>query len=315
MTRYAIGLGSNLGDRLGHMRAGAMALEELGPTAFSAIYETEPVGGPEQGPYLNAVALLEADLEPAELLRHLHRIEAAANRVRQERWGARTLDLDIISSDGPAIDTADLNVPHPRAGERVFVLQPLVDVWPEAPVGGQSARQALAGMSDQGVERLVPDWVQPLRSWRGKVLVGAQMALMAVIALVLVLDGTLPTDGFQPAQVPGGLLAIAGTVLAATASRRLGPAMTPFPEPTESAALVLEGPYRYVRHPIYGGVAMFFLGVSLFLASVSGMVLSAGLFLLFHIKSTYEERLLRLSYSGYRHYRSAVPRKFVPFLF
>ena len=315
MTKYAIGLGSNLGDRLGHMRAGARALEELGSTALSAIYETEPVGGPEQGPYLNAVVLLETDLEPADLLRQLHRIEAAEGRVRQEHWGARTLDLDIISSDGPPVSTDDLNVPHPRAGERVFVLKPLVDVWPDAPVGSRNVREALAGLGDQGVERLVSDWVRPLRSRMGKVLVGAQMALIAAIALVLVLDGTLPTGGLEPVQIPGSLIVVSGAVLAVAASRRLGPAMTPFPEPTETAALVLEGPYRYVRHPIYGGVAMVFLGVALVLGSVLGMALSAGLFVLFYVKSTYEERLLRLSYSGYRDYRSRVPRRFVPFLF
>jgi len=161
VTRYAIGLGSNLGDRLAFLRAGVEGLGTLGKVGpVSGIYETVPIGGPEQGPYLNAVALVDAELAPAELLAGLNRIEADQRRQRRERWGARTLDLDIISSDGIAVSQPDLQIPHPRAAQREFVLRPLVEVWPNAPITETlSAQAALDGCDDQGVELLLRDWV------------------------------------------------------------------------------------------------------------------------------------------------------------
>jgi 2-amino-4-hydroxy-6-hydroxymethyldihydropteridine diphosphokinase len=131
MTRAFLGLGSNLGDRLAHLRA---AVATLGPsvTEVSPLYETEPVGGPlGQGAYLNLVVQLETDLAPRELLAVCHRLESAAERIREERWGPRTLDVDILWIDGVTIDTPDLQVPHPRMFERRFVLAPLGDLAPE----------------------------------------------------------------------------------------------------------------------------------------------------------------------------------------
>ncbi|MGH8947391.1 MAG: 2-amino-4-hydroxy-6-hydroxymethyldihydropteridine diphosphokinase, partial [Acidimicrobiia bacterium] len=131
MTRFAIALGSNEGARLDHMRHAVGELRDLGTIeAISGLYETEPVGGPAQDPYLNAVAILDTTSEPHELLVGLHRIEAGHGRVRDIHWGPRTLDLDIVASDGGSIRAPDLEIPHPRAAERRFVLEPLCEVWP-----------------------------------------------------------------------------------------------------------------------------------------------------------------------------------------
>lgn len=128
--RAVIALGSNLGDRAAHLRHG---LDRLGlVVAVSQVFETDPVGGPDnQGPYLNMVAVVDTDLDPFALLRHLQGIEAEAQRVRLERWGPRTLDLDLLFYDDAVITTADLVVPHPRVAERRFVLEPLSEVAPD----------------------------------------------------------------------------------------------------------------------------------------------------------------------------------------
>jgi 2-amino-4-hydroxy-6-hydroxymethyldihydropteridine diphosphokinase len=162
MTRFAVALGSNLGDRIDHLRRAVKELAELGTVeAISGLYETAAVGGPDQGPYLNAMVLLETVLPAGELLVSLQEIEGAHDRARTVRWGPRTLDLDIVAADEP-IDTPDLVVPHPRAAERLFVLQPLCDVWPDAKVGyGLSALEARAQVEGQEVELLAQDWADP----------------------------------------------------------------------------------------------------------------------------------------------------------
>ncbi len=162
MTRYAIALGSNEGDRLDHLRRAVAELEDLGSVeAVSGVYETEPVGGPAQDPFLNAVAVLDTMSEPQDLLVSLQQIEAAHDRAREVRWGPRTLDLDIVTSDGGLIRAPDLEIPHPRAAERRFVLEPLCEVWPEAMVGaGLSAAAARALVSDQGVALLAARWLE-----------------------------------------------------------------------------------------------------------------------------------------------------------
>ena len=100
--------------------------------AVSPVYETSPVGGPEgQGPYLNVVVELATRLSPRELLEVAHRVEDAAGRERKERWGARTLDVDVLLVDDLTVDEPDLVVPHPRMWERRFVLAPLADLAPE----------------------------------------------------------------------------------------------------------------------------------------------------------------------------------------
>ncbi len=99
--------------------------------AVSGIYETDPVGGPEQGPYLNCVIVLDTALTARELLEEARRCERAAGRVRRIRWGPRTLDVDVLWIDGDRVDEPDLEVPHPRMFERDFVLVPLADVAPD----------------------------------------------------------------------------------------------------------------------------------------------------------------------------------------
>jgi 2-amino-4-hydroxy-6-hydroxymethyldihydropteridine diphosphokinase len=133
MSRRAfLGLGSNLGDRRAHLRAAIERLAAVGPTRVSPVYETAPVGGPtDQGPYLNLVVELDTDLSPRALLVLCHELEQAAGRVRTERWGPRTLDVDVLLVDGETVDEHDLVIPHPRLWQRRFALAPLRDVAPD----------------------------------------------------------------------------------------------------------------------------------------------------------------------------------------
>jgi 2-amino-4-hydroxy-6-hydroxymethyldihydropteridine diphosphokinase len=129
-VRAFLGLGSNVGDRQQHLRD---AVHTLGSSVVqvSPVYETEPVGGPPQGDYLNVVVELDTDLSPRELLGVCHRLETAAQRVRSARWGPRTLDVDILAMDDVSVDEPDLQIPHPRMEERRFVMAPLRDIAPE----------------------------------------------------------------------------------------------------------------------------------------------------------------------------------------
>ncbi len=139
-TRRAfIGLGSNLGDRAAYLRAGVDGLAAAGDVvAVSAVYESEPVGGPGgQGPYLNVVVELATADPPRRLLERCRSLEEAAQRERAERWGPRTLDADVLWVEGIAVDEPDLTVPHPRMWERRFVLQPLADLAPDLVTAGQ----------------------------------------------------------------------------------------------------------------------------------------------------------------------------------
>jgi 2-amino-4-hydroxy-6-hydroxymethyldihydropteridine diphosphokinase len=130
MARAFLGLGSNLGDRVAHLRGAVAALTDL--VATSPVYETDPVGGPDgQGAYLNLVVELDTESSPRDLLGRCHDLEQAAGRVRDVRWGPRTLDVDVLWVDGVAVDEPDLQVPHPRLRERRFVLAPLADLAPD----------------------------------------------------------------------------------------------------------------------------------------------------------------------------------------
>ncbi|MEX2293994.1 MAG: 2-amino-4-hydroxy-6-hydroxymethyldihydropteridine diphosphokinase [Acidimicrobiales bacterium] len=145
MTRAFLGLGSNLGDRVTLLRTAVEHLDSV--VAVSPVYETEPVGGPvEQGPYLNLVVELDTALDARGLLGVCRRLEAAAGRVREVRWGPRTLDADVLWVDGEIVDAPDLEVPHPRMWERRFVLAPLADVAPDL---------VPAGMVDASVGEVV----------------------------------------------------------------------------------------------------------------------------------------------------------------
>jgi 2-amino-4-hydroxy-6-hydroxymethyldihydropteridine diphosphokinase len=129
-----VSLGANLGDRAARLARALEALDELPGTrvaALSPIFETEPVGPPPQGPYLNAVARLRTALEPRALLERLLAIEAAAGRLRgAERNAARSLDLDLLLHGERVVDEPGLRVPHPRLAERGFVLEPLAALAP-----------------------------------------------------------------------------------------------------------------------------------------------------------------------------------------
>jgi len=131
--RAFIGLGSNLGDREAALRQGVARLEAAGDVhAISPVYETEPIGGPEdQGAFLNLVVELETAETPRQLLRRCQGLEEAASRVRTVRFGPRTLDADVLLVGDLVVDEPDLTVPHPRMWERRFVLQPLSDLAPE----------------------------------------------------------------------------------------------------------------------------------------------------------------------------------------
>ena len=128
--RAFLGMGSNLGDREAFLREAVGSLANV--VAVSPVYETDPVGSPGgQGAYLNIVVEIDTDLSPRALLGVCHRIESAAGRVREERWGPRTLDVDILWHElGPVVEP-DLEVPHPRMTERRFVMAPLADLAPD----------------------------------------------------------------------------------------------------------------------------------------------------------------------------------------
>jgi 2-amino-4-hydroxy-6-hydroxymethyldihydropteridine diphosphokinase len=131
--RAYLGIGSNLGDRLSFLQ---LAVDHLARTegvtvaAVSPVYETAPVGGPEQPDYLNAVVAVDTALSAHDLLRIAQGIEAAAERVRTVRWGPRTLDVDVLLVGEERVDEPDLVVPHPRLAERAFVVVPLADLDP-----------------------------------------------------------------------------------------------------------------------------------------------------------------------------------------
>ena len=122
-------LGSNLGDRMAYLRGAVDGF--AGVDAVSDVYETKPVGGPEQGPYLNMVVRLQTSASPQQLLAQCRARELEAGRVRVERWGPRTLDADLLWIDGERVESPDLTIPHPRMYQRDFVLVPLADVGPD----------------------------------------------------------------------------------------------------------------------------------------------------------------------------------------
>ncbi len=131
--KAVISLGANIGNPEEQMHlAIAMLREATDVVALSSIYTTEPVGGPEQPNYLNAICIAESDLPAADLLSLLHGIEKTLGRERIERWGPRTIDLDLIQYGTILSSAQELELPHPRAHERKFVLEPWFEIEPEA---------------------------------------------------------------------------------------------------------------------------------------------------------------------------------------
>jgi 2-amino-4-hydroxy-6-hydroxymethyldihydropteridine diphosphokinase len=153
MTRAFLGLGTNLGDREAELRRAVELLRAGGDlVAVSDLYETEPVGGPPQGLFLNLVVELDTTDSPERLLERCQALEAAAARVRTERWGPRTLDADLLWVEGEARDSPELLLPHPRMWERRFVLAPLRELAPdlvsgeeESAAGGEVRRVGTLG--------------------------------------------------------------------------------------------------------------------------------------------------------------------------
>ena len=124
-------LGSNLGDRQGHLRIGLLRLATLGQiTATSSIYETKAWGKQDQPDFLNQVVELKTDEDPNELLSLILSIEVAMGRVRQEQWGSRLIDIDILLFGQRTIDTPRLKIPHPHLHQRRFALTPLAEIAP-----------------------------------------------------------------------------------------------------------------------------------------------------------------------------------------
>lgn len=152
-----IALGSNLGDRLANLQRGLDILcgDGLDCRAVSAVFQTAPVGGPDQGDFLNAVLLAGSSLPATAILERCQRAEAALRRDRTVRWGPRTLDVDIIAYGCEVSPDPELTLPHPRAHERAFVLAPWLDIAPHAylPGHGQVA-ELLAAAGNQDVRRM-----------------------------------------------------------------------------------------------------------------------------------------------------------------
>jgi 2-amino-4-hydroxy-6-hydroxymethyldihydropteridine diphosphokinase len=134
VSRAVLSIGSNLGDRLAHLRSVVAA---LGPVAVSPVYETAPWGGIEQDDYLNAIVVVDdPGTDAYGWLARARELERAADRIREVRWGPRTLDVDVIDVDGGSNADPELTLPHPRAHERAFVLVPWADVDPDAVLPG-----------------------------------------------------------------------------------------------------------------------------------------------------------------------------------
>ena len=152
-----LSIGSNVGDRLGYLRE---CLDQLGPVvaAVSAVYETAPWGGVAQDEFLNAILLVDdPDADAQEWLRRGQRCEAAAQRARSQRWGPRTLDVDVIDVEQTRQDDPQLTLPHPRAHQRAFVLVPWLEVAPDAVLAGHgTVADLVAALPDEdrrGVQR------------------------------------------------------------------------------------------------------------------------------------------------------------------
>ncbi|WP_042723915.1 2-amino-4-hydroxy-6-hydroxymethyldihydropteridine diphosphokinase [Curtobacterium sp. B18] len=161
MSRAVVALGANLGDRGSTLRAAATAIAELpGVRPVASSREVESIAVTLDGPdrskprYRNAVVVVDTDLEPQELLDALHGIEDTHGRTREVRWGDRTLDLDLVAYDDLSIDTATLTVPHPRAGERAFVLAPWHDADPGAVLPGVGPVADLLAQVGDDTERV-----------------------------------------------------------------------------------------------------------------------------------------------------------------
>jgi 2-amino-4-hydroxy-6-hydroxymethyldihydropteridine diphosphokinase len=161
MSRAVLSLGANLGDRAGAIRAAFAALQDDGLVARSVLYETLPWGPVEQPSYLNAIGIVRGPRDAAGWLARAHELEQAAGRTRDVRWGARTLDVDVVAVTGddgrPVVsDDPHLTLPHPRAHERAFVLVPWLVLEPGAEIPGRGrVADLVAGLPPEDVAAVV----------------------------------------------------------------------------------------------------------------------------------------------------------------
>lgn len=152
--KAVVALGSNLGDRFDYLQKAVNeinSLTDIEILEISSVYETLPVGGPEQGNYLNAVVTLNTKFEAEELLLKLLLIELNLGRQREIAWGPRTIDLDLIWFEDQTINLENLVLPHPRAHERCFVIKPWLEIEPKARIGNTEIREFLKDLDCSGV--------------------------------------------------------------------------------------------------------------------------------------------------------------------
>ncbi|TKJ31964.1 2-amino-4-hydroxy-6-hydroxymethyldihydropteridine diphosphokinase [Blastococcus sp. CCUG 61487] len=163
MSTAVLSLGANLGDRAATLRSALAALSADGLVAHSDLYETPPWGPVEQPPYLNAIAVVRGGRDARGWLERAHELEQAAGRTREVRWGARTLDVDVVTvsgDDGQPVrsDDPELTLPHPRAHERAFVLVPWLAVDPAAALPGRGVVRDLLALLDPADVAAVVRW-------------------------------------------------------------------------------------------------------------------------------------------------------------
>lgn len=157
--RYVIAIGANLGDAVSVVEDALSSLPASlngDLVARSSMYSTSPVGGPDQPDFINAVVIVETSLDPYEVLARLQGLENDAGRVRDVRWGPRTLDLDLILAADTVNSDPKLTIPHPRAHERAFVLIPWLEIDPQAEIPGHGTVRDLVarGFEDQEITPL-----------------------------------------------------------------------------------------------------------------------------------------------------------------
>ncbi|MBQ6543403.1 MAG: 2-amino-4-hydroxy-6-hydroxymethyldihydropteridine diphosphokinase [Clostridia bacterium] len=156
MSQAVIGLGTNIGDRIGNLNMAIRAISRLPNVkviAGSAVYETDPVGKTDQGRFYNAVVLVHTTASPLTLLGGCLGIEAAMGRVRTEKNGPRLIDLDLLLYENYKNESFELSLPHPRMMERAFVLKPLSDIFPQGRALGILFGPALRELGEDGVDK------------------------------------------------------------------------------------------------------------------------------------------------------------------
>lgn len=156
MVDVLLGLGGNLGDPRDTIETALKRLEAAGPRvqARSSAYRTAPWGNLDQADFTNLCAAVSTDLPPRRLLDLIQRVETELGRERRERWGPRTIDIDILTYGDEVIDEPGLILPHPRLTERAFVLVPLAEIAPDRLIGRRTIRDWAAAIDRKGVQRL-----------------------------------------------------------------------------------------------------------------------------------------------------------------